>query len=106
MSSVRKKSKELSDLGRWLMQYIPRHIKIGDFSDAIGWSTGALDNLRLKERGVSPRLDLMIDIITYISQRDNIHPDELALEMLRSEINYKRALKQWELKNAKKEEDR
>jgi hypothetical protein len=106
MSSVRKKSKELSDLGRWLMQYIPRHIKIGDFSDAIGWSTGAVDNLRLKQRGVSPRLDLMIDIITYISQRDNIHPDELALEMLRSEINYKRALKQWELKNAKKEKDR
>ena len=106
MSSVRRKTKELSELGRWLMQYIPRSIKIGDFSDAIGWSTGALDNLRLKERNVSPKLDMMIDVLTYISQRDNIHPDELAVEMLRSQINYKRAIKRWELKNAKKKEDR
>lgn len=103
---MRRKSKELSDIGRWLMQYIPRGTRINEFCDAIGWSTGALDNLRIKKRKVSPRLDLIIDIIIYISHRDNIHPDELLWELFNSEKNYKRAIKQWEIKNAKKEENR
>lgn len=103
---IRAWTKDLSSLGIWIRQYIPREQKIDRFCELVGCSVGQLDRLRIARRYSSPKLDLLIDIIIYISQRDNLDPELLALDVLHTQEKYSNYVEQWRKQNAKKEENR
>ena len=99
--SGRRRYKDLSDFGKWIMQYIPENMNIQTFADCIGWSVGALDNWRYRDRHNTPRMNAIIDIITYLSQTEDIHPDELLWDMYNTQPAYKRAVARFESKQEK-----
>jgi len=103
---IRTSARRLSNLGIWIGQYLPKDQTIESFCDRVGCSLGQLDRFRIACRHSSPKLDLLIDIIIYISERDNLDPELLALDVLHSQDKFTHYVEQWRKQDAKKKERR